>query len=325
MLHNENDELRHVAQDADRRLAAYWVYQGWCNKAPSQWPADDPRVAALAERASDRHATRCRSLRRCIHSACFTPGAAERSQRRRFQPGSASTGTTGCRSIRPSWCPTAARAGSWSRPTTTLRVIDHDDPAQAAACRRPSTTRSSPGCAASCRSRRGGRRGVHRAVDAAADAEEGHGLHDASRRSRPGPGPRAARRRPADCRRWSRCSARRLWESPPTPLLRVFRRAKDLEHMIRDRSWRDLWDLVDAMRQGRQRRQDAGPRVGRRAPQLLHDRQSLRHRPADARVRCRSPARACRRRSASATSGWPRSWQASRSTSASAAWCPASC
>ena len=32
-------------------------------------------------------------------------------------------------------------------------------------------------------------------------------------------------------------------------LLRVFQRAKDLEHPIRDKSWRDLWDLADAMRQ----------------------------------------------------------------------------
>jgi hypothetical protein len=31
-------------------------------------------------------------------------------------------------------------------------------------------------------------------------------------------------------------------------LLTVFRRGKDLEHMMRERSWRDLWGLVDAMR-----------------------------------------------------------------------------
>src|SRR4051812_29154651 len=30
-------------------------------------------------------------------------------------------------------------------------------------------------------------------------------------------------------------------------LLRVFRRNNDLEHMIRDRSWRDLWSIVAAM------------------------------------------------------------------------------
>jgi hypothetical protein len=30
-------------------------------------------------------------------------------------------------------------------------------------------------------------------------------------------------------------------------LLRVFRKGKDLEHMIRDKSWRDLWRLVDDM------------------------------------------------------------------------------
>jgi hypothetical protein len=30
-------------------------------------------------------------------------------------------------------------------------------------------------------------------------------------------------------------------------MLRVFRKGKDLEHMIRDRSWRDLWALIDEM------------------------------------------------------------------------------
>ena len=32
-------------------------------------------------------------------------------------------------------------------------------------------------------------------------------------------------------------------------MLRVFRRGKDLEHMIRDKSWRDIWSLVEEMRQ----------------------------------------------------------------------------
>ena len=38
-----------------------------------------------------------------------------------------------------------------------------------------------------------------------------------------------------------------LLTSASNALLRIFRRAKDLEHAIRDRSWRDLWDLVASM------------------------------------------------------------------------------
>ena len=37
--------------------------------------------------------------------------------------------------------------------------------------------------------------------------------------------------------------------SATSALLRIFRRATDLEHMIRDKSWRDLWDLVASMQQ----------------------------------------------------------------------------
>ena len=37
--------------------------------------------------------------------------------------------------------------------------------------------------------------------------------------------------------------------SASNALLRIFRRAMDIEHMIRDKSWRDLWDLVASMQQ----------------------------------------------------------------------------
>ena len=40
-----------------------------------------------------------------------------------------------------------------------------------------------------------------------------------------------------------------LLTSASNALLRIFRRAKDLEHMIRDKSWRDLWDVVASMQQ----------------------------------------------------------------------------
>ena len=146
MLHNKNDALRLWPKTLTDGLAAYWIYQGWCNKAPSQWPASDLRIKALRDaQATGRDALP--DLRRYIHANCFAqePPSGPKAT---FQTGLGSTGTTGCPSIRPSWCPTAARENSWLRrtrrfasSTTTIR--------RAGRCRRPSIPRSSTGCARS--------------------------------------------------------------------------------------------------------------------------------------------------------------------------------
>jgi len=72
MLHNEKDAYRMWPKTLTDGLAAYWAYQGWCNKAPSQWKSDDPRVKALAD-ARRQGIDALPELRRCIHRACFTP------------------------------------------------------------------------------------------------------------------------------------------------------------------------------------------------------------------------------------------------------------
>jgi hypothetical protein len=70
MLHNEKNDFRMWPKTVTDSLAAYWMYQGWCNKAPSQWDSRDPRVGALAT-AAKSGTDALPQLRRVICSACF--------------------------------------------------------------------------------------------------------------------------------------------------------------------------------------------------------------------------------------------------------------
>ena len=70
MLHNWKNSWRMWPKALTDALAAYWVYQGWCNKAPSQWSSRDPRVKALAD-AQRQGIDALPALRRLLHDACF--------------------------------------------------------------------------------------------------------------------------------------------------------------------------------------------------------------------------------------------------------------
>ena len=72
MLHNEKDEFRMWPKTLTDALAAYWVYQGWCNKAPATGTKTDPRIVALAN-ARRTGTDALPELRRVIHTACFMP------------------------------------------------------------------------------------------------------------------------------------------------------------------------------------------------------------------------------------------------------------
>ena len=70
MLHNPKNSWEMWPKTLSDALAAYWVYQGWCNKAPSQWSSLDPRVKAMAD--AQRHGIDALpALRRLLHDACF--------------------------------------------------------------------------------------------------------------------------------------------------------------------------------------------------------------------------------------------------------------
>jgi hypothetical protein len=69
MLQNAKDDFRMWPKTLTDALGAYWVYQGWCNRAPSQWKAD-PRAKALSDAARDG-TDALPQLRKIIHEACF--------------------------------------------------------------------------------------------------------------------------------------------------------------------------------------------------------------------------------------------------------------
>src|SRR5678815_2275084 len=70
MLHNRKDGLRMWPKTLTDALAAYWMYQGWGNKAPSQWSSGDPRVKAMLD-AQRKGTDALPDLRKCILAACF--------------------------------------------------------------------------------------------------------------------------------------------------------------------------------------------------------------------------------------------------------------
>ena len=183
-------------------------------------------------------------LRRVIHSACLTPPPAEEPERRPLPAGLGLDWHYRLPFDPPFLVPDCR--------TRRLMVAADDD----AARDRPRRREEGAAVADHRRAqldvdarhprrsmaRRPGR--VHRPVDAAADAREVHDLHARTG----GRGRRLGRG--ADIAGivsvlLDSTSSRR---SPPNALLRVFRRGKDLEHMIRDRSWRDMWAIVEDMR-----------------------------------------------------------------------------
>ena len=295
--------------------------RGGATRRRRSGPPTDPRVAALAE-ARKNGTDALPQLRRVhpqrlLHACC----------RRRIRAGQYQAGLEPRLALPAAVRPALPRSGlphappHGRRPMTSLRVIDHDDASKAPQSQTIDDAAARVDAQHPRRSvaRRPGR--VHRPVDAAAAAEEVHDLHARAGGRRRNVVPR----RPTSPASSRSCSIRKFSGVATNAMLRVFRRAKDLEHMIRDRSWRDLWSLVEDMRKKGSAVQTAGARVRRRAPQLLHDRQPVRQRPGRGPRSCRSPVPDSRRRSAGTPSrGWPSSSRACRSTSARGGWCPAS-
>ncbi len=241
MLHNPKDDYQMWPKTLTDALAAYWMYQGWCNKAPSQWPANDPRVKALAD-AKQAGIDALPALRKCIHTACFTP------QPRKDPAASYQAGLSLDWHYRlpfdpPFLVPDCRTRKRMVPSDDQLRVIDHEDAKKAP---------------------------LSQTIDDAQLAWMRTVLVDQWR------GGRVAFIAPSTplllkkkfmtfmqqpevaAGAWARGgdlagglavlfdSTKAAAASDAT--LRVFRRRRDLEHMIRDKSWRDMWTLVDDMR-----------------------------------------------------------------------------
>jgi hypothetical protein len=241
MLHNPNDELRMWPKTLTDGLAAYWLYQGWCNKAPSQWPAGDPRVKAMSD-AQRQGTDALPALRKCIHGACFAPPPSADPN----APYQAGLGLDWHYRLpfEPPFLVPDCRSRKLLVPADDkLRVIEHDGPV----AQRPQS----------------------RTIDKDQLDWMRTILVD-----RPATGPVAFIGTSTPLLLQNKFMDFMLkpevaaggWASPAVgpviaalfsstllgtgkeKLLTIFRRSKDLEHIVRDKTWRDFWSLADAMR-----------------------------------------------------------------------------
>jgi hypothetical protein len=240
MLHNPKDDLRMWPKTLTDALAAYWVYQGWGNKAPSQWK-NDPRAAALADAQRDGIDALPR-LRTCIHDACFR-NAPSQDASAAYQSGLGLEWHYRLPFDPPFLVPDCRSRRRMVPADEKLRVIDHHVSANA-----PKS----------------------QTIDDAQIAWLREILVD---RWRGGPVAFIATSTPLLMQKKVMRMmvapeiAARAWAggtdvasilavvgdstalgTGSDALLHLFRRRKDLEHAIRDKTWRDLWALADAMR-----------------------------------------------------------------------------
>lgn len=240
MLHNEKDALRMWPKTLTDSLAAYWVYQGWCNKAPSLWRSDDPRIKALAD-AQKTGTDALPELRRCIHRACFTE-VPSKDPKGTFQTGLTLEWHYELPFEPPFLVPDCRTRKFLVSADEDIRIINHDDlkkrpmsqtidDKQLDWMRRILVRRGGPAVAFIAPSTpllmQTKVMEIMTKPETTAEAWDKGNL----------PSIVAA------------TTGSTTLGAASNALIRIFRRAKDLEHMVRDRSWRDLWGLVDAMRQ----------------------------------------------------------------------------
>ncbi|MGC4093003.1 MAG: hypothetical protein QM756_34975 [Polyangiaceae bacterium] len=242
MLHNARDDYRMWPKTLTDSLAAYWVYQGYCNKPPSQWKADDPRVKALTD-AQSTGTDALPALRKCIYDACWHP---RHTHKDRHQAG-LSLDWHYKLPFEPLFLVPDCRSRKLLVPgDDSIRIIDHDDPKG-----RPES----------------------RTLDTAQLAWIQSELELPRRQSKVAflatSTPFLMQKRVMDImRKPETAAAAAITGSTPASvvaavgnstalgmasdaLLRLFRRERDLEHMVRDGTWRDLWSIVEGLNQAK--------------------------------------------------------------------------
>ncbi|MCI4568154.1 D-alanyl-D-alanine carboxypeptidase family protein [Lysobacter sp. CFH 32150] len=228
MIHSSQDHYRMWPKTITDALCAYWMYQGWGNKAPSQWKqAGDPR-AALVAAAQGAGTDALPELRKLVHAACVAgpnkkpAGIPDLAwyYRLPFDPPFL---VPDCRSRKRM----LTAEDDWTR-------IDHD--------------KKSP----MSQTIDDGQIGWMRA--ALATSKDAVAFIAPSTPLLLPQAPMEIMTNPdAFAKAWAADStwdAIRAFIAPtPTPrLTKRFRRDNDLEHMVRDKSWRDLWGLVAGKR-----------------------------------------------------------------------------
>lgn len=238
LLHNAKDGYKLWPKTLTDALAAYFVYQGYGNKAPSKWNKDDPRVVALRE-AQELGNDALPALRRFINRACFPAPDAKASRkdpRVFYQSGLTLDWHYKLPFDPPFLVPDCRSRKRLVQGDDEIRIIDHD----------------------------GASKPTSQTID---DAQLAWIQESLAKWSGPtvfigASVPFLLPKKPMDFMRrpetaasaWARGKAvlslfAVLFNSTTLgmagqSLLRVFRRAKDLEHPVRDKTWRDLWGIV---------------------------------------------------------------------------------
>ncbi|MCA1634397.1 MAG: hypothetical protein LC802_12060 [Acidobacteria bacterium] len=249
MIHNEKDAFRMWPKTLTDGLVAYWVYQGWGNDARSKWKKSDPRVSALDD-ARRRGIDALPKLRECIHRACLMPPPLKNPD------ATYQTGLTLNWHYRlpfnPPFLVPDCRSRKFLAPADDkLRIITHDGAPE----KMPQSQTIDHEQLKWMREilvpwKQGDKQGGWRGGPVAFIAPSTPLLMQKKVMS-------IMQKPELGAEPWADLNLPSLFAAivdstalatGPDRLLRVFRRSTDLEHMIRDRSWRDLWGLVDDMR-----------------------------------------------------------------------------
>lgn len=239
MIHSKLDHYRMWPKTITDALCAYWVYQGLGNKARSQWQRDrDPRAEVL-DRAQRAGIDALPELRKCIYRAVMS--ASPTDGKAPFQTGTSLKWHYELPFQPPFLVPDCRTRKRLVPGDDEMKQIDHE--------RNPPQSET-------------------------IDAEQIKWLREALNGCKTpvafiAPATpllmqkavlKIMSRPESYARAWLRdiegettvgLALALLTGSASLELIRTFRRAKDLEHMVRDKSWRDLWGLVETMHRNR--------------------------------------------------------------------------
>jgi subtilisin family serine protease len=238
MLHSSRDFYRMWPKTITDALCAYFMYQGWGNKASSQW-GEDRRVTVL-RRHQAAGTDALPDLRRCIHDAVMARPPADPNT-------PVQTGLALDWHYRLPFDPPFLVADCRSR-----KRLDPADERMVAIDQR---TRPPQSQTIDSRQIEWMRTELEATRCAVAFVAPSSPLLMQQQLMNIMTGPRAYARAWAGDRDPAALVAAFL-DAPSVGgasdrLVRLFRRSKDLEHMIRDRSWRDIWRLVETLHRGR--------------------------------------------------------------------------
>lgn len=235
MVHSQRDHYRMWPKTITDALCAYWIYQGLGNKARAHWERDrDPRTEVL-DRAHRAGIDALPELRKCIYRAVMA--ASPTNAEAPFQTGTSLKWHYQLPFQPPFLVPDCRTRRCLVPGDEKMKQIDHE--------RKPPQSET-------------------------IDAEQIKWLREALNGcetpvafiapSTPLLMQKAVMKIMSQPESYAKAWAREsegetkiglahalLAGSASLELIRTFRRVKDLEHMIRDKSWRDLWALVETM------------------------------------------------------------------------------